>query len=422
MIDDIPDGPSPPRQEPASGSLATAGADVESDPRVSASGSEGEGFLGRSRTWWRWAGIIVAAALAFGLIAAVQGYYQATIRGGDPDFARAVKVWLPDYLLWAALCPWVLAAGRRWPLTGPGWIRNLLPHLALAPAFVLLELLVSVWIVGHLVAELPPANYSGYGEWYLSVIGVYGAWGLLFYSMILAAGQAYDLYRRHRARELEAARLAARTSRLEALLSRAKLSALTARLQPHFLFNTLNAISELVHRDPDAADRMIVRLGDLLRMVMARTERQWSTVAEELELVDAYLALERVRYGDRLSVEREIDRRALADELPSLALQPLVENAVRHGIAPLSRPALLRIVVRRRDGRLHFEVRDDGMGLEDDRVEGIGLGTTRRRLRELYGDGFRLELMEGEERGATAVLEIPVDGGDRETESIPEGG
>lgn len=379
-------------------------------------------LLGRSATWWRWAGIILAAAVAFGLIATVQGYYQATLRGAETDFVRSIKVWLPDYILWAALTPGVLAAGRRWPVTGPGWVRNLLRHLVLAPLFVLVELLASVWVVGHIVADLPPQNYAGYAEWYFSVLGVYGAWGLLFYAVILAAGHAYRLYRDNRTRELEAARLSARASRLEALLSQARLSALTARLQPHFMFNTLNAISELVHRDPEVADRMIVRLGSLLRMVVARTERQWSTVEEELELVDTYLSLERMRYGDRLNVERDVARGVLGEKLPSLALQPLVENAVRHGIAPLSRPGKLTIEIRRRNGRLRFEVRDDGVGLDTDRVDGVGLGTTRRRLRELYGDAYRLELVDVEGTGARTVLEIPVGGDEGDEDPVREGG
>lgn len=379
-------------------------------------------FLGRSATWWWWAGVILAAAVAFGLIATVQGYYQATLRGVETDFVRSIKIWLPDYLLWAALTPGVLVAGRRWPVTGPGWVRNLLRHLALAPLFVLVELAASIRVIGYLVADLPPAGLSGYGEWYLSVIGGYAAWGLLFYAMILAAGHAYRFYRDNRARKLEAARLSARASRLEALLSQARLSALTARLQPHFIFNTLNAISELVHRDPEVADRMIVRLGSLLRMVVARTESQWSTVAEELELVDTYLSLERVRYGERLNVERDVETDVLGEQLPSLALQPLVENAVRHGIAPLSRPGNLTIVIGRRNGRLRFEVRDDGVGLDADRVDGVGLGTTRRRLRELYGDAFRLELADGGEAGARTILEIPLGDDGGEESSVREGG
>jgi signal transduction histidine kinase len=404
------------------GAASAEGATPPADREPVTDDGEPAVFLGRSATWWRWAGIILAAAAAFGLIATVQGYYQATLRGGATDFVRSLKIWLPDYLLWAALTPGVLVAGRRWPVTGPGWVPNLLRHLVLAPLFVLVELLASVWVVGHIVADLPPDNYAGYGEWYLSVIGVYGAWGLLFYAVILAAGHAYHLYRHNRARELEAARLSARASRLEALLSQARLSALTARLQPHFMFNTLNAISELVHRDPEVADRMIVRLGSLLRMVVARTESQWSTVAEELELVDTYLSLERVRYGDRLNVERDVEGGILGEKIPSLALQPLVENAVRHGIAPLSRPGNLTIEIRRRNGHLRFVVRDDGVGLDEDRVDGVGLGTTRRRLRELYGDAFRLELADGGEAGARTILEIPIGGDGGAENPVREGG
>lgn len=372
-------------------------------------------FLGRSRRWWRWAGIVAAAAVAFGLLASLQGYYQAIINDRGADLWRAIRVWMPDYLLWGLLSPVVLALGRRWPVVGEGWAPNLLRHLAAGALLTLVELQASVQLVGHMVDTLPPAIYDGYWDWYLGVLGVYGAWGLLLYFLILTAGQAHDIYRRFRERELEAARLDARTSRLEARLTEARLAALTARLQPHFLFNTLNAMSELVHSDPDTAERMIVRLGDLLRMVIQRSQEHWSTLAEEMELVDAYLTLEKARYGEKLRTETELEDVSLDARLPSLTLQPLVENAVRHGVAPLSRPGRVRVVARRRDGRLRVEIRDDGVGPDEDRTEGIGLGTTRSRLVELYDRDFRLDLTAGEGHGAVTVLEVPwrsIDEGD----------
>lgn len=353
--------------------------------------------------------VIAAAAVAFGLLATLQGYYQAVLRGGEGDLWRAIRVWMPDYLLWALSVPLVLRLGRRWPLASDRWAGNLLRHVGVGVVLTLVELQLSVQIVGRIVEGLPPPGYGGYWEWYQSVVTFYGAWGLLFYFLILAGCQAYDIYLRFRERELEAARLDARTSRLEARLTEARLAALTARLQPHFLFNTLNAMSELVHADPDAAERMIVRLGDLLRMVIQRGEEHWSSLAEEMELTRAYLALERARYGERLRTAEDVDDEVRGARLPSLTLQPLVENAVRHGIAPLNRPGRVEVRARPRDGRLRIEVRDDGTGPEEDRIEGIGLGTTRRRLRELYGEDFRLELRGREGGGALTVLELPLE-------------
>lgn len=373
------------------------------------SGASPSAFLGRSRRWWQWAGFIAAAALAFGLLASLQGYYQAILNDRSPDLWRSVRVWMPDYLLWALLTPFILRLGRRWPVIGEGWPSHLVRHLVAGALVTLVELQASVQIVGRIVEGLPPPNYDGFWDWYLGVIGVYGAWGLLVYFLIVAGGQAHDIYQRYRERELEAARLDARASRLEARLTEARLAALTARLQPHFLFNTLNAMSELVHADPDTAEEMIVRLGDLLRLVIQRGEEHWSTLAEEIELVRAYLTLERARYGSRLRTGGDLPDDVLDIRLPSLTLQPLVENAVRHGIAPLSRPGRVELRAERRDGRLRVEVRDDGIGPDAERTEGIGLGTTRRRLRELYGEDFRLELRPAEGGGAVALLEVPVE-------------
>lgn len=351
--------------------------------------------------------MIAGGALVFGLLAAVQGYYQATIFDRGPDFWRAVKVWLPDYVLWAALSPAVLALGRRWPLVDGRWGRHLALHVIVGLLFAAAELAASVWIVGHIVANLPPPSYDGYAGWYLGVLSTYAAWGLLLYFLILAGGQAYQLYQRFRDRKEEAARLDARALRLEARLSEARLSALITRLQPHFLFNTLNTLAELIHSSPERAEQMVVRLGDLLRTVIRRSDDQWSTLADELDLVRSYLAIEEERYGDRLRTRIEVPDELLTVWVPSLSLQPLVENAVRHGIAPVDRGGTVEVEGDLDDGRLRLEVRDDGSGLTDVGGEGVGLGTNRRRLEELFDGDFSLELESREPRGARATLLIP---------------
>jgi signal transduction histidine kinase len=361
-----------------------------------------------SRGAWRWASIIAVAAIALGLLASLQGYYQAFLENREPDFGRSLRVWMPDYLLWAVLAPAVLYLGRLWPVAGTRWALNLVRHLFAAMLCTLVQLLASVLIVGALVADLPLPAYGSYWNWYLGRVAMSGAWGVLLYFLVLAAGQAYDYYQRYRERELETARLDARASRLEAMLTETRLAALTARLQPHFLFNTLNVIAELIHREPDTAEQMIVRLGDLLRRVIDHAEAQWSNVAEEMEIIEAYLTLEQARYGTRLQTETTLDPDVLDAAIPSLTLQPLVENAIHHGIAPLDRPGCVRIQATRRDDRLRIEILDDGVGLDAERKDGVGLGTTRRRLHELYGGDFLLELNGRDEKGSVAVLEIPL--------------
>ena len=242
-----------------------------------------------------------------------------------------------------------------------------------------------------------------------------------------------------RARERERARLALRNASLQARLAEARLQALASQLRPHFLFNALNAVSELVHQDPAEAERMIARLGDLLRLVLARTERHEVSLAEELEIVDAYLAIERSRFRGRLETSIDVDRSAWDVRVPTLSVQPLVENAVRHGVERDGGAGMVLLRARVENGTLSVSVTDDGRGSatpselprsgvtspspeEADRSggrrpeqrepraerEGIGLANTRSRLTELYGERASLELSALPEGGTRAVLRVPV--------------
>jgi LytS/YehU family sensor histidine kinase len=184
---------------------------------------------------------------------------------------------------------------------------------------------------------------------------------------------------------------------------------LKMQLQPHFLFNTLHAIAELVHEDPRAADRMVAGLGSLLRISLESAGRQMVTLREELEFLEAYLAIEQVRFRERLSVAVEIDPHALDARVPHLLLQPLVENAIRHGVAPRMAAGRVTVSARRENGRVEIEIADNGRGLPNGtpRAEGVGLRNTRARLEQLYGNEFRLELANGPAGGAVARLALP---------------
>jgi LytS/YehU family sensor histidine kinase len=226
---------------------------------------------------------------------------------------------------------------------------------------------------------------------------------LPFWAMI-ALIHALEFRRRYRQREFEAARL-------QAQLTEARLEALTAQLHPHFLFNTLQGISTLMHRDVRAADAMLSRLSDLLRQTLQRGERQEVSLGEELEVLEHYVEISRERFKDRLVFETHIAE-SLRDALvPFFILQPLVENALQHGIARRAGVGLVRISAEQQDAELHLYVSDDGPGLaQEERAfprEGIGLRNTRQRLRQLYGDQQSLKLETPAEGGLRVKLTIP---------------
>lgn len=228
---------------------------------------------------------------------------------------------------------------------------------------------------------------------------------LPIYWIIVSVAHALLFYRRSQERERKAFELAAG-------LAQAKLQALRMQLQPHFLFNTLNAISTLVHRDARAADEMIGNLSDFLRLTLETADQQEVPLRQELDFLDRYLAIEQVRFGDRLRVTREIAPEVLSALVPSLILQPLVENAIRHGLEPSRQTGVLTITASRQDHALRLVVLDNGVGLKSkpssSSREGIGLANTRARLRELYGDAAGLELKGGPEGGLAVELTLPL--------------
>ena len=222
------------------------------------------------------------------------------------------------------------------------------------------------------------------------------------YWIVVAATQGYLYYSRYREGEL-------RTAQLSAQLAQAQLQALRMQLHPHFLFNTLNAISTLVHKDPEIADRMIARLSDLLRLTLENIGVQEVRLAQELQFLERYLEIERMRFPDRLQVRMHIAPETLDARAPYLILQPIVENAIRHGIAPRSTLGTVEIRAECKNDRLILEVRDDGPGISPDRIpkDGVGISSTRARLERLYGAAHQFELRNAAEGGLVVTLAMP---------------
>jgi two-component system, LytTR family, sensor kinase len=222
------------------------------------------------------------------------------------------------------------------------------------------------------------------------------------YWAIVSIVHALSYYRRSQDRERK-------SIELEARLTEARLHALRMQLHPHFLFNTLHAISTLVHKDPRAADEMIANLSELLRVTLDSSHQQEITLRKELEFLDRYLDIQQVRFGDRLRVEKEIDASALDGQVPTLVLQPLVENAIRHGIEPQPAPGLLSIRALREGEHLRITIHDNGTGVKKPagQQDGIGLSNTRARLQELYGTSARLIISTASEGGCSVEVDIP---------------
>jgi two-component system LytT family sensor kinase len=304
-------------------------------------------------------------------------------------------------LTWAAFTPFVLAAGRRHPLgAGPLW-RTMVPHLwrmaLLAPAQILTT------YTGHylglaLLAQRPPVTLVA---WLVGLQGgiVWGTLtGFLYYWLILGVQAAFVYQRMYQQQRVTSAEL-------EGRLTEARLEALRLQVHPHFLFNTLNAISAFVEADPERARRMISRLGDLLRRTLDSGTAAELPLGRELDLLGPYLEIQRIRFGDRLSIEVDVTEGTAAALIPALMLQPLVENAVEHGVSRTSNGGRVRLSAERAGDRLRLEIADNGPGPTKN-GDGIGLANTRARLAGLYGTAGRLEL-KGAANGTVVTIELP---------------
>jgi anti-sigma regulatory factor (Ser/Thr protein kinase) len=356
---------------------------------------------------------------AFGLFMFSQGMVQRLFEKDPNPWWHYLTSWLVGVYVWMLLTPTIFWLGRRFPFEREHWVRRLIAHLALAPAVALIQLAIESAIL-HQIGVFPtimPTFTATMG--FLAVIGFHQA--VLMYWTILAAQYGFLWYRRYVEGKQAALRLELRSAQLESQLTRAHLSALNMQLQPHFLFNTLNAIMVLVRQQKNReAEEMLGGLSDLLRCVLDDVDAQEVSLRRELEYVRLYLAIEQVRFQDRMSVEMAVDQEAIDAAVPHMVLQPIVENAIRHGIGGSSAAGKIRICARLVSGDLELRVHDDGPGLASDKAGqtgGIGLSNTRARLQQLYGEAASLIVENGEQGGVTATILLPY----RQTTADSEG-
>jgi two-component system LytT family sensor kinase len=351
-----------------------------------------------------WLRVIFVWAL-FGFWSGNQTYIDMHLRGMHHSYPRMIFWGFLLGMQWVPLTPLMFGAARKFPLESPRFFRSLPIHLALFIAITLAISSVRI-LITWAVRPFDPLPLDGSFS-YLFVQGLQGVVPtvLLLYIAVVGVGHAIE-YRRS-AREKEV-----RSAQLEALLSQAQVLSLKMQLHPHFLFNTLNGIVALVRDGENAgAVKMLLGLSNMLRYALDSSGRQEVPLAEELEFLNLYLGVEQMRFPDRLKVKLDVAPETLNANVPSLILQPLVENAIRHGVAQKLLAGSVNVSATRRGNDLVMTIDDDGPGLragfDANGGEGIGLNNTRARLKQLYGEAWKLTLVNRPEGGARVTVALP---------------
>ncbi len=351
------------------------------------------------RTRWSGWALGLGAWTLLGLCQAAQSYVSYAAEGRPLPAWRALALGLSLWYGWALLWVFVSQLARRCPLEQRDFAWRLLFHLAAAVVFAFAKILLDYPVI--LAFYCPTPQLLTLRRFLpMALTDQFHTYVLIYWAML---GVAHALHDRRQARER-----ALRTSQLEARLAQAQLQMLKLQLHPHFLFNTLNSISALIHTDVELADRMVARLGDLLRLALHHFGAEEVPLREELEFLLSYLEIEQARLGPRLSFDLEVEPGTVEARVPTLLLQPLVENAIRHGVGARPGPGRVEVQARREADRLRLEVRDTGPGLAGgEPQEGVGLSNTRARLGRLYGEAYQFELAGGPGGGAVVRVVIP---------------
>jgi len=357
----------------------------------------------RRRRWIRLAAIWGIWTF-IGIVFTLQSYFTSYRSERPMSFTDSFYLQMTWSYLWALATPLVLWAASRLPIERNNWIRSSLLHV---PISILLSVFLTA--LGHIVLWLywgyPAGKPFSFTNMSRFVVANFSE-GIGIYLLIALTSYAYGYYSRYREGQVK-------TLQLEAQLSQAQLQALKMQLHPHFLFNTLHSISALLNKDIDSARKMISRLGDFLRLTLENSGSQEVTLQQEMEFLSCYLEIERIRFQNRLVTRMDLSEHTLDAKVPNLILQPIVENAIRHGIAPRSTPGLIEIEAKQLNGTLRIQVRDNGPGLPEHRTsqklfkKGLGLANTETRLERLYGADHLFDLSNDPAGGLIVTLEIP---------------
>ncbi len=334
------------------------------------------------------------------LLSTTQHYMKSLLRGNKEVFFNELIYNFISWLPWILFVPVIFYLAGRFQIKQNKIYVTVPVHITAAICMTVIHAVCHAYIntfFNNFNHELN-INTFFYVSVYLFNIN------FLVYFIILGSHFLFDIYQKYREREMN-------SLRLQNQLTAARLEVLKIQLHPHFLFNTLHTVSALIPRDPDAADRMIGLLSDLLRMTLESSQKQEIPLKEELEFLKIYLEIEKSRYQERLNVKFDVYPEILDVLVPNLLLQPLIENSVRHGISPRAEGGNVIITIKKVNGNLFIEIGDNGVGLKKSDstkiIEGFGLKNTRERLRQLYGNEFYFEIKNAENGGCIVNIEIP---------------
>ena len=347
--------------------------------------------------------IILLVSTALGFFFAAQIYFSAAVTHRGVSWAQALYWAFTDWYEFALLAPIIFWTCGRFRFERGSWLRALAVHLCVGLALALVHVVLCG--VADVFQQWYTAKPIEFAKSLRGILYNRTHYNLAVYAVVVCAWHAWDYYSKFREREAQAAELSGR-------LARAQLQALRMQLNPHFLFNTLHAISSLMLTDVVAANKMLSRLGDLLRLTLEQGDQQEVPLQQEIEFLRRYLEIEQIRFGERLQLKVDIDPSTLQAAVPNLILQPLVENAVRYAIEPRETPGQIELRAARDNGHLVVHISDDGPGPmapapEASTRERIGLNNTRERLRKLYGESQQFNLTANAMGGITASLSIP---------------
>jgi signal transduction histidine kinase len=363
------------------------------------------------RSWRVWLALF-GVCTVIGLIEGTQAYLGGLgTRDPAPRWGECLAATMPSWYILGALVPFTFGMARRFPIEDVRWKLSLLVHIPASIIFAVFHLSLatysSEWLNRIIFDTTPPLTFSASMS---QLLGVYFVIEIFFYAMFVGFAHALDYRRQVRERERVAAQLALKTSRLEGSLTRANLESLRMQLNPHFLFNTLNAISVMALKgERHGVVRTLTLLSDLLR-VSLENNAQVVALRDEIAFLERYLEIEEIRFKDRLTVRMDLAPDTLDAEVPTLLLQPLVENAIRHGISRKPGAGEIVITSSRQGTDLVLEVRDTGPGFNhssDNTRTGIGLANTRARLEQLYNAGQTLSLEDADGGGALVRVRLP---------------
>ncbi len=337
-----------------------------------------------------------------------QLYAGYVLTGGEIKILTALTIGLIDSYIWALLSLPIIRINNKFPWRGERWKQVSLIHFGSCFVFCILQ----TWLQAN-IQTLIVRNLMGYGSFNASELFYYllakkTHLNIFTYLAIVLVAYAWQYYREQSVREAQ----------LKEQLTQAQLTALKMQLHPHFLFNTLHSVSALIYKDARAADRMVARLSELLRLTLSEYDRQEVSLKKELEILQKYLAIEQIRFQDRLQVEVKVNPICYDALLPSFLLQPIIENAIRHGIEKHKGIGRIEFSAAAEADKLLLRVRNNGQNVihPAEFKEGVGLSNTRARLERLYGSDFSLKLQNLDSYGVEVTITVPLRFEDRETE------